>query len=164
MKARAAHFLAPAALAAAAAGCIDTDAAVFVDPSITSPTATVAKSALGTQLTVSFTLDLHLGARASGVSRVAVRTFEITSADQATSIVTPLPAETTTPLPVEVAPGSDVRVAFTFDSSEGGGLLPGDAEAALCAEQGIRVTGVIEDSLEDGATPVASDTFRASCP
>ncbi|WP_437673636.1 hypothetical protein [Sorangium sp. So ce131] len=164
MKARAAHLLAAAALAAAAAGCIDTDAAVFVDPSITSPAATVATSALGAQLAVSFTLELHLGARASGPSRVAVRTFEIASADQETSIVAPLAAETTTPLPVEVAPGSDVRVAFTFDSSEGGGLLPEGVAAALCAAEGIRVTGAIEDSLEDGATPVASDTFAASCP
>ncbi|WP_437315581.1 hypothetical protein [Sorangium sp. So ce385] len=160
----AAAALAAAALAALAGGCIDTDAAVFVDPSIAAPEATVSSSALGTGLQASFALKLHLGPRASGPSRVAVRGFEISSADQKTAIVAPLPAETTTPLPVEVAPDSDVTVEFTFDTGAAGTTLPAEAAAALCAAEGIRVTGTIEDSLEDGATPVASAVFHARCP
>ncbi|WP_433930100.1 hypothetical protein AB3662_39890 [Sorangium cellulosum] len=165
MKARAWIPAAAATLAAAASsGCIDTDAAVFVEPAIAAPEATVSASALGTSLEARFTLELHLGPRASGPSRVAVRSFEIASADQKTSIVAPLPVETATSLPVEVAPGSDVTVAFTVDTSAGGGTLAGDAAAALCAAEGIRITGAIEDSLEDGATPVASGVFHARCP
>ncbi|WP_437687952.1 hypothetical protein [Sorangium sp. So ce176] len=164
MKARAWIPAAAATLAAAVSGCIDTDAAVFVEPAIAAPEATVSASALGTSLEARFTLELHLGPRASGPSRVAVRSFEIASADQKTSIVAPLPVETATSLPVEVAPGSDVTVAFTVDTSAGGGTLPGDAAAALCAAEGIRITGAIEDSLEDGATPVVSEVFLARCP
>lgn len=164
MKARARLSAAAATLAAAASGCIDTDAAVFVAPSIAAPEANVSAGALGTGLQATFTLQLHLGSRASGPSRVAVRTFEIASADQKTSIVAPLTVETTTALPVEVAPGSDVAVAFTADTSAEGGTLPSEAAAALCAAEGIRITGSIEDSLEDGATPVASDVFHARCP
>ncbi|WP_437982119.1 hypothetical protein [Sorangium sp. So ce117] len=155
---------APAALAMLTSGCINTDAAVFVEPSIAAPEATVSSSALGTGLTASFALELHLSARASGPSRVAVRTFAITSADQKTSIVEPLPVETTAALPVEVAPDSDVTVAFTVDTGAQGGTLKADAAAALCAAEGIRITGAIEDSLEDGATPVASAVFHADCP
>ncbi|WP_438039702.1 hypothetical protein [Sorangium sp. So ce128] len=168
MKARArrsaATTLAVAVLAVAASGCINTDAAVFVEPSIAAPEATVSSNALGTGLIASFALELHLGARASGPSRVAVRTFAISSADQKTSIVEPLPVETTAALPVEVAPDSDVTVAFTVDTGAQGGTLPADAAAALCAAEGIRITGAIEDSLEDGATPVASAVFHADCP
>ncbi|WP_437974818.1 hypothetical protein WMF11_42150 [Sorangium sp. So ce295] len=168
MKARArrsaATTLAAAALAIMASGCINTDAAVFVEPSIAAPEATVSSNALGTGLTASFALELHLSARASGPSRVAVRTFAITSADQKTSIVEPLPVETTAALPVEVAPDSDVTVAFTVDTGAQGGTLKADAAAALCAAEGIRITGAIEDSLEDGATPVASAVFHADCP
>ncbi|WP_437545777.1 hypothetical protein WME97_40440 [Sorangium sp. So ce367] len=168
MKARArrsaATTLAATALAIMASGCINTDAAVFVEPSIAAPEATVSSNALGTGLTASFALELHLSARASGPSRVAVRTFAITSADQKTSIVEPLPVETTAALPVEVAPDSDVTVAFTVDTGAQGGTLKADAAAALCAAEGIRITGAIEDSLEDGATPVASAVFHADCP
>ncbi|WP_437990913.1 hypothetical protein [Sorangium sp. So ce145] len=168
MKARArrsaATTLAAAALAVMASGCINTDAAVFVEPSIAAPEATVSSNALGTGLTASFALELHLSARASGPSRVAVRTFAITSADQKTSIVEPLPVETTAALPVEVAPDSDVTMAFNVDTGAQGGTLPAEVAAALCAPEGIRITGAIEDSLEDGATPVASAVFHAVCP
>ncbi|WP_437588378.1 hypothetical protein [Sorangium sp. So ce1000] len=158
----AAAALAVASSAVAASGCIDTDAAVFVEPTIAAPEATVSSNALGTGLTATFALELHLGPRASGPSRVAVRTFALTSADQKTSIVAPLPVETATALPVEVAPDSDVTVAFTVDTDAQ--TLPAEAASALCAAEGIRITGAIEDSLEDGATPVASAVFHASCP
>ncbi|WP_437853555.1 hypothetical protein [Sorangium sp. So ce363] len=167
MKARArrsaATSLAVAVLAVAASGCINTDAAVFVEPSIVSPGVTVFSHVLGTGMTGSFALQLHLGARASGPSRVAVRTFAITSADQKTSIIEPLPVETMAALPVEVAPDSDVFVPFNVDTGPQGGMLPADVAAALCAPEGIRITGAIEDSLEDGATPVASAVLHPVC-
>jgi hypothetical protein len=146
---------------AGGAGCVNTDPAVFVEASIASPAAAVTGGALGTQLTGGFQLNLHLGARASGASDVAVRSFEITDADQTASIVAPLEAVTTTTLPVTVEPDSDVTVSFTFDT--GADLLPTEARDALCAPAGIRVTGALEDSLQDGATPVASGIFQAAC-
>lgn len=150
-----------AAALAAGTGCIDDDAAVFVDASIAAPSAAVTGGALGTELTGGFQLALHLGPRASGASQVSVRSFEITSADQSTSIVAPLEAVAGTALPVVVEPDADVTVAFTFDT--GADLLPAEAQDGLCDPAGIRVVGTIEDSLQDGATPVASEVFVAGC-
>lgn len=161
MTIRATSFLVAASLAVGASGCVNTDAAVFVDPSIASPAATVTAGALGTNLVASFQLKLHLGARASGPSSLSVQTFEIASADRARSIVAPLAATSTTKLPVEVAPDSDVTVDFTFDS--GAAPRPEDEAALLCAAEGIRIAGTLQDSLEDGATPVVSEVFHAGC-
>lgn len=163
MAPRATLLCAAAALAAAASGCIDTDAAVFVEPSIESPSAQVTAGALGAELVASFALKLHLGPRASGPSRVSVRSFEIVSADQKTPLVSPLAVETETELPVEVAPDSDVIVRFSVDTGAQGRPLPASAGEALCAAEGIRIAGAIEDSLEDAATPVASGVFHADC-
>jgi len=75
--------IALAALAlTAGAGGVDADAVVFVEPAISGPSAAVTGGALGTQLTGSFRLDLHLGPRASGASQVSIRSFEITDAAQ----------------------------------------------------------------------------------
>lgn len=150
-----------AAALAAATGCTDTDAAVFVEASIASPSAAVTGGTLGTGLAGGFQLDLHLGPRASGASEVSIRSFEITDAGQAASIVAPLEAGSTTTLPVLVEPDGDVTVAFTFDT--GADLLPAEARDGLCDPAGIRVVGAIEDSLQDGATPVASEVFVATC-
>jgi hypothetical protein len=150
-----------AALLVVTSGCVNTDPAVFVEASIASPSATVTAGALGANVVASFQLVLHLGARASGPSAVSVQTFEITSADRRSSIVSPLAVTTTAKLPVEVAPDSDVTVDFTYDS----GARPRmqDDVMPLCATDGIRIQGTIEDSLEGGATPVASDVFHAGC-
>ncbi|MCC6556687.1 MAG: hypothetical protein IT372_27315 [Polyangiaceae bacterium] len=152
--------LAAAALTAGA-GCIDTDAAVFVEPAISGPSAAVTGGTLGTQLTGGFRLELHLGPRASGASQVSIRSFEITDAAQTAAIVSPLEAVTATALPVTVETDSDVAVEFTFDT--GADLLPAEARDPLCAAEGIRITGSIQDSLQDGATPVASAVFQATC-
>jgi hypothetical protein len=86
----------------------------------------------------------------------------MSSADRA-SIISPLAVTTGTILPVEIAPGSDVTVNFAFDSRIEGKLLPREDATPLCAADGVRITGAIEDSLEDSATPVASDVFHAGC-
>lgn len=153
---------AAAALAASALGCIDTDAAVFVDASIASPSAVVSAGALGTNLSAIFQLELHLGPRASGPSQVNVRAIEITNADQSASIVAPLEAVPDRTLPVEVAPDSDVVVVFSFDTATDGAPLAPEAYDALCAGE-IRIAASVEDSLQDGATPAASAPFQATC-
>src|SRR5262245_9680953 len=78
------------ALAPLLAGCPDDDAAVFIEPTILAPSATVAAQTLGTSLTGAFELRLHLGPRASGASEVALGAFAIQSSDQQTTIVSPL--------------------------------------------------------------------------
>jgi hypothetical protein len=143
------------------AGCdVDTDAVVFVDPSISAPSATVDGSTLGTSLSGGFGLELHLGPRASGASQVTIGQFSIQGSDQKTTIVSPLEVTADKSFPVTVDVDSDVDVAFTFDT--GAKLLEKEKAAELCPADGIIVSGVIQDSLQDGATPVYSAAFHAS--
>ncbi|AKT43985.1 hypothetical protein [Chondromyces crocatus] len=146
-----------AASLCAAAGCVDTDPTVFVDASIVAPELALERVALGVSLQGTFALDLHLGPRASGTSEVSLNSFSITNADQSTTLVASLPASPANP--VEVDPGEDVRVELRFATDPG--TL--SAEDALCTPNGIRITGTIQDSLQDGQTPVASPTFSARC-
>lgn len=143
------------------AGCPNTDAAVFVDPSIESPVVAVTSSVLNTGVAGSFTLKLHLGARASGPSQVNIGQFSIMDASMKTALVTPLALDAgSTQLPVTVAQDSDVTVALGFDD-----LFEKDLAGALCDPAGIVVSGTIEDSLQNTATPVDSAIFHPTgCP
>jgi hypothetical protein len=145
----------------AGAGCFDeNEAVVFVEASIESPTAQVAGSTLGTQLDGSFVLRLVLGPRASGPSDVTLQSFEITNADQTASIVAPLPVEgASSSIRVDL----DSEVTRTIPFSTGAELLPVELRDPLCDPAGIKIAGTIQDSLQDGATPVASPVFGASC-
>jgi hypothetical protein len=147
--------------AAPLGGCINTDTAVFVDPTLDTPTLTVTSNALGTGMTGAFHLKLHLGARASGPSTVRVGQFDILDAAQSKTIVSALALTSAPTFPVTVQPDSDVDVALTFDT--GTKLLDMALGKDLCASAGVVVGGKIEDSLQDTATQVASSVFHASC-
>jgi hypothetical protein len=147
-----------------ATGCIDTDAAVFVEPSIEGPSADVAMSSLATALGGSFTLRLHLGARASGDSQVTVRQFSVSSADRSSEIVGALAVSQSPPSPVTVVRGGDdalVTVSFSADDN----LLDTAAIGPLCDPAGIVIHGTLDDALLGATTPVSSDSFTAGmCP
>jgi len=140
--------------------CVNTDAAVFVDPTLTQAEATVSGGTLGTSVKGSFQLSLHLGPRATGPSQVNPGTFSILDAEQKGSIVSPLPVVSTTTFPVTVELDSDVDVAFTFDT--GAKPLPADVMPKLCDPAGVVLGGAIEDSLQNHATPFASAVFHPS--
>jgi hypothetical protein len=143
------------------AGCPNTDTAIFVDPSIDGPQLTVQSSALGTGVKGAFTLKLHLGARASGPSMVSLGQFEIQDANKTGAIVSPLALDAGgTQFPVEVMQDSDVTVTLTFDT--GSKLLAADIGKKLCDAAGVLITGSIEDSLQDTATPVTSGVVHAA--
>ena len=141
-------------------GCADDDAAVFVEPSIAAPSATVGTQTLGTSLAGSFQLMLHLGPRASGPSEVGVGAFVVQSSDQQTTFVSPLEVTADRELPVTVELDSDVDVGFSFDTAAD--LLPTETAGELCGAGGLVISGAIEDSLQDGATPVVSEVFIPS--
>jgi hypothetical protein len=146
----------------AGAGCIDeNEAVVFVEASIESPTAAVAGSTLGTELDGSFVLRLILGPRASGPSDVALQSFEITNADQTASIVAPLPVTAEAPSSLRVDLDSEVTATIPF--STGAEPKPAELRDQLCNPAGIKIAGTVQDSLQDGATPVASAVFSANC-
>jgi hypothetical protein len=155
------HLVPPAfvLLALALAGCVgEDDAIVFVDPSIESPAAAVGGSVLGVSLSGGFRMRLVLGPRASGPSQVSLGSFAITDAEQKQPVVPSLTLTASLPLPVTVQPSDDVGVDFTFDT--GAETLPAEIKDALCAPSGVRIAGTVQDSLQDGATPVASAPFQ----
>lgn len=161
---RLARVLFAGVLGASLAGCVaDNEAIVFVSPSLEEPSVNVTSGALGTTLTGSFRLLLRLGPRASGPSQVTVQKFEIANADQSKSIVPTLEAKADREFPVTVDLDSEQSVVFTIDL--GGSVLPATTADELCAAGGLTIAGTIKDSLQDGATPVASDVFAPSgCP
>ncbi|NUO49447.1 MAG: hypothetical protein HOV80_11380 [Polyangiaceae bacterium] len=140
-------------------GCIDTDTAVFVDATLGAPTLSVTGSGLGASLGGSFALELHLGARASGPSDVTFTSFSLKAADD-TVLVESLPVAPDKPSPVEVQPGSDVAVTFTIDT--GSDVIASDVKDRICAGQ-VKISGVIDDSLESGSSPIESEPFTPSC-
>jgi hypothetical protein len=140
--------------------CVDTDPAVFVAAELDTPAMTVQASALGVALSGSFTLELHLGARASGTSEVTVGAFSLRTADQSEVLLESLPVASAQPAPYEVEPGSDVTVNFTIEP--GGDTFPLELRDRLCGGP-VVITGVIEDSLESGSSPVESPAFTPKC-
>lgn len=151
-------LLAPFALLLAA--CVNTDAAVFVEPTVESPGATLAGGSLGVSLTGSFVLKLHLGPRATGSSQVKLLTAKILDAKQEGEIVGSLPVSSTTAQPITVDLDSDVDVPFTFDT--GTKLLPGELSAKLCDAAGVVLAGQIQDSLQASSTGFSSAVFHVA--
>lgn len=144
------------------AACIDTDAAVFVEPTITKPSAEVAALLLGVSLSGSFELSLHLGPRASGESRVTLGSFSLQSADETVTVIEPLPITSPAEVNFMIQPDSTTALTLSFDT--GTSLLASDVLAKLCAPGGVRVKGVVDDALKGGPTPVVSEPFTpAGC-
>lgn len=152
------------ALSSLLTGCIgDDEAIIFVEPSVNSPEASIAGSVLGSTVTGAFQLRLVLGPRASGSSTVAIGSVNITDAENKTAVVSGLSLVTSQSFPLTVAPSSDVKLDVTFDM--GDKTVPMTTVDALCKAPGVRIAGTIDDSLQDAATPFASDVFAVTgCP
>ena len=146
-----------AAMALPLAGCPDDDAAVFVEASIASPSATVEQETLGTVLGGGFELALHLGPRASGPSQVTPSAFTVQSADQTQTLVPTLGITATPSFPVEVGLDSDVVVQISFGT--GDGLLPAATYDEVCNAGELVISGAIQDSLQEASTTVVSSPF-----
>ncbi len=145
------------------AGCINTDATVFVDASIESATAAVSGGALGATVAGELKLKLHLGPRASGPSQVSLGAFAILDAKQSAEITSVQLGKSTTEFPVTVDLDSDVDATLPFDL--GSKTLPADIKTKLCDQAGVVVRGTIQDSLLGGATPFFSPIVHPTgCP
>ncbi|HMY16951.1 MAG TPA: hypothetical protein PKA58_11575 [Polyangium sp.] len=144
-------------------GCIGDDAIVFVDPSISAPQAGITGSVLGSTVTGSFQLRLVLGPRASGSSSVTFGAVNITDDAGKTALVSSLSLTTSKPFPLDVPPSSDITIDVTFDLADK--TVPQATVDALCAAPGITISGTIQDSLQNAATPFMSESFIPSgCP
>lgn len=152
------------ALTPFAAGCIgDDEAIIFVEPSISAPQAALAGSVLGSTVTGSFKLRLVLGPRASGSSSVTIGSVNITDATGKTTLVPSLSLMTSKPLPLDVPPSSDITLDVTYDLGDKTvSMMTADT---LCTGAGITISGTINDSLENHATPFISEAFKPTgCP
>ncbi len=146
--------------------CVDTDASVFVEPTIESPTATVGANPIGVMVNGKFTFKLHLGPRAAGPAQVNLGAFSILDSEQ-TAAITPIQlGSTEIQFPLTVDLDSDVSAVLSFDL--GNKLLPfetmGTAKGQLCDPAGLIIGGTIEDSLRGGSTPFFSPIIHpTSC-
>jgi hypothetical protein len=152
-----------AAALSGAAGCIDTDAAVFVEATITNPNATLVEETLVSAIEGSLGLKLHLGPRASGPAQVGLGALSVTNAAGTATFVAPLEVVTSLPFPVTVGVDTDVDIAITFAAADN------DFEPAvldeICAAGAIVIGGALDDSLRGGPIQVASGAFLPTgCP
>ena len=140
------------------AACVNTDAAVFVEPTIESPTATVAGGALGVTISGNFTLKLHLGPRASGPSQVTLGAFSILDSKQSAAITAVQLGSSSTQFPATVNLDSDVSAALPF--TLGPATAKDKAAGSLCDPRGVTLRGTIQDSLAGGSTPFFSEIIH----
>jgi hypothetical protein len=150
-----------AAAAVGLLGCVDTDAAVFVDARIDSPSASLQMASLASGLSGGFSLNLHLGPRASGPSDVSLGNFSLKGANG--TAVDALAVSATPPFPVSVPVDADVAVQLTFAADDN--LIDNADVAAVCAPQGLQLVGALDGSLRGGTFSVTSDPFVVGgCP
>lgn len=150
------------ACALVATGCIDTDAAVFVEPSLVAPVLALSTSPLATALSGEARLELHLGPRASGPSTTGVTALSLVSADGSRTLAPSLGFTASPTLPTTVAIDSTAAVALAFAAADN--TLPASGDAALCAGP-VRMRAVVDDSLRGVAVTCDSEPFAVSgCP
>ena len=152
------------ALSTLITGCIgDDEAVIFVDPSVSSPQATIASSVLGSTVSGTFQLRLVLGPRASGSSTVTFGSVNIADVFGKTTIVPSLSIAPSKTFPLDVPPSSDIKIDVTYDL--GDKTVPMMTTDALCTTSGVTISGTINDSLQNAATPFVSDMFKPTgCP
>jgi hypothetical protein len=156
------RFLAPIVLfAPLLLGCPNTDAAVFVDPSIVSPSLTAGKSVLQSGITGGgFTLELHLGPRASGPSTVTLGEFSVMDAHEMNTFVPALKVQDTDSAwatgKATVQLDSTLTTAFTLP------MQTVDI-TQICSAGMVVIAGTIDDSLQGRQEPVYSAPFPPTC-
>lgn len=158
------HTLLVFALSTLITGCIgDDEAIIFVDPSVSLPEANISGSVLGSTVTGSFQMRLVLGPRASGSSTVTFGSVNIADASGKTTIVPSLSLSPSKTFPLDVPPSSDINVDVIYDL--GDKTVPMMTTDAMCTPSGVTISGTINDSLQNAATPFVSDMFKPmGCP
>ncbi len=150
-------------LAAPALASCDPDTAVFVEATIASVNLSVTQSSLVTAVSGSFLLRLHLGPRASDASEVDLGAFSVTNEAQDLTIHEPLGVDPDPTFPVTVDVDSDVHVTVAIPEQDN--QMDVDALDLLCAGDGVRIVGALDDALRGGTITVASAPAHPSgCP
>ncbi len=158
------HTVLLLALSTSVTGCIgDDEAVIFVNPTVSSPEVNIVGSVLGSTVTGYFQLRLVLGPRATGSSSVTFGSVNITDVFGKTTIVPSLSLSPSKTFPLDVPPSSDIKIDVIYDLSDK--TLPMMTTDAMCTTSGVTISGTINDSLQDTATPFLSDWFMPTgCP
>jgi hypothetical protein len=147
-------------------GCVNTDPAVFVDPTMSSPSLTVGTvSVLEMGITAaSFSLDLHLGARAAGPATVKLVGFSVLDSTMANELVPTLEVEAASGYEDGVATveqNSDLVTSFALPPMTPE-MLTSAQIMTLCAAGEVVISGTFSDSLKGTNTTVYSPAFTPS--
>ena len=137
--------------------CIDEEAGVLLSAELESPALTVASSALVTEVTGDFAIELSLGDRASDATTVELGTFSLQRDGDV--LLNPLELDAEPAFPITVGVGGKKSVAVTIGPQEA------DAEIAdsLCSGQ-LQVVGTLTDSLgDDRPLTLSSVSFSPAC-
>ena len=140
-------------------GCIDTDATVFVEPTVESAQLDATQSSLAVGLKGSFLVRLRLGSRAADTSEVSLKGFSVIAGDQ--TIVDSLKVVAAPSFPVAVGVDTEVLVDVTF--SETDNTIETSAYSILCSGGGAQIVGVFDGSLRGGAIDATSDVIQVTC-
>lgn len=147
-------FAALAAITLLTGGCIDTDATVFVEPTVEGVSMTLEESSLAAAVRGGFTVRLRLGSRAADASTVNLRGFSVTDAARAGTVVDRLSVSASPPFPIIVGVDEEVVVTVSFDTTDNT-FDPALADA-LCDPAGVVVVGAFDGSLRGGGVDAAS--------
>ncbi len=162
LQARASSLLA-ALLALGMAGCINTDAAVFVEASIVDPVVTLQGSPAAMGISGSYTVKLHLGPRASGPSEVGLGAFTIMNASRDKTLIDVLKLVAKPSFPVSVAVDSDTLVSVSMSAEDNIQLV--ETTDALCQAGDIVISGALDDGLLAATINPVSEPFApGGCP
>lgn len=147
----------------AALGCINTDAAVFVEADLTEPQIEVRDSSLAVGLEGKATLKLHLGPRASGPSEVSLLGVSLLGENARSVLVESIAVRSEPSFPITVQLDDDRSAVLYIDGPNN--VLSTDVKTTLCGAAAVVLQVVLDDGLR-GATMIAtSGPFGLSgCP
>lgn len=144
-------------LAAMSVGCINTDAAVFIEASFSNAALTVESSSLAVGLSGSATLSLHLGPRAAGPSTARLLSLSLLDATGTTTLASSLGFESSPVQPVTIGLDETVDLSLTLSATDN--TLESGAMSSLCAGP-VRLRTVIDDSLRGASILAESEPFE----
>jgi hypothetical protein len=148
-----------AALALAMAPACGSPGTVSLSAKLSNPELQVEELALGQRLKGGFDLTLEVGPEATDASEVSIESFAVLR--ELTTVIAPLLAVPEVTFPLRVGKGERRIVHFTLDDSK---FIETTERDAVCAG-GVRITGVIRDTLSGGnVTNLSTAVFEPRCP
>ena len=152
-----------ATVSCAGLGCINTDAAVFVEAELTKPQIEVLESSLAVGLEGQATLTLHLGPRASGPSEVSLLGISLLAENAQSVLVESIAVRSEPSFPITLPLDSDRSAVLHIDGPDNS--LSTNVKTTLCGASAVMLQVVLDDGLRGATTIATSGPFGLSgCP